>query len=86
MFGKCKHKLGKVQEDGYQYCTECGKAFSAPKKVCDHVWEEENHMHVSTIYNVPGKHAYSIFIHRCTKCGIRTKNSTREDEQFYFPD
>lgn len=26
------HKLGKVENDGYQYCRKCGKAFAAPCK------------------------------------------------------
>lgn len=30
------HKLGKVQEDGYQYCLKCGKAFVPP---CIHQFE-----------------------------------------------
>jgi len=35
MFG-CKHKFGKIEEDGYQYCEKCGKAF---KPECVHNWE-----------------------------------------------
>jgi hypothetical protein len=29
------HKYDKVQEDGYQYCKNCGKAILAP---CNHKW------------------------------------------------
>ena len=32
----CNHKYGKVQEDGYQYCTKCNKAIAAP---CPHKYE-----------------------------------------------
>ena len=33
----CRHKYGKI-EDGYQYCEKCGRAISAPARVCSHEW------------------------------------------------
>ena len=32
----CFHKYGKVEDDGYQYCSKCGKAKKVP---CNHKWE-----------------------------------------------
>jgi len=47
MFG-CKHFYGKVQDDGYQYCTKCRKAVAAPAKpqepvkLCTHKWARKS--------------------------------------------
>jgi len=35
MFNFCRHKLGKVETDGYQYCQKCGRAV---KVECNHKW------------------------------------------------
>jgi len=80
---KCKHlKLTVVQEDGYQYCTKCNKAFAPPKKVCNHVWRKEDVLTSEFYHDRINKY---IYIYCCTKCGIRVKNTSR-DEKFRFPD
>ena len=69
MFNFCKHKLGKVQKDGYQYCTKCGKAFVVP---CNHTYQL-----IKEINNKGGGffgfgadvRPHMTFISRCTKCG-----------------
>jgi len=81
MFGKCKHKFGKVEADGYQYCTECGKSLAAPKKNCDHKWIKEHAIEQSYFGNTN----QIIFIYYCTECGIRKRLST-SDAEWVFPD
>jgi hypothetical protein len=32
------HKFSHVEEDGYQYCSKCGKAVVPPQIPCAHDW------------------------------------------------
>ena len=65
MFNFCKHKLGKVQKDGYQYCTKCGKAFVVP---CNHTYQL-----IKEITNegdcYVGYRPHITLVSRCNKCG-----------------
>jgi len=36
MFLFHRHKFGKVEKDGFQYCTKCGKAVAPEPPQCDH--------------------------------------------------
>lgn len=35
---RCGHIYGEVREDGFQYCTKCGKATEPEKQPCSHKW------------------------------------------------
>ena len=62
MFGKCSHKFGPVQPDGYQYCTLCGKAEPVPLAPCNHKWK--------TTGNITNRKEHTIgFVSVCEKCG-----------------
>ena len=64
----CKHKYGKVEEDGYQYCEKCGKANLL---VCSHKWKEVESGKTTTTNRLTG-HTMKIeryFILRCSRCG-----------------
>ena len=64
----CFHKFGKVEGDGYQYCTKCGLANLAPVRKCSHSFEIlETTERINSIRNtVIGK----LYINRCKHCGI----------------
>ena len=55
----CIHKYGKV-EDGYQYCSKCGKAVVIP---CNHKWENIAERSSTLTGHQNG------FIQQCEKCG-----------------
>ena len=63
IFG-CNHKLGKVENDGYQYCDKCGKASIAP---CNHDWEKMHDLESTSRLMNTGPIAF-IYIHKCRKC------------------
>lgn len=67
----CKHKLGVVQKDGYQYCEKCGKAFSAPKLECNHKWAEHSQINVEGYSPYSGKIIITgiKIILQCSICG-----------------
>lgn len=72
MFG-CKHKFGKI-EDGYQYCTKCGKAKAAPFRECEHKWEIINQFSIQITDNWTNG---ILYICQCTKCGDIKKNKIK---------
>lgn len=64
-----KHKYEKVEKDGYQYCSKCGKAILAPKQDCDHKWQRIDRVKISNILwgqNYIVGHKYVL---ECQKCG-----------------
>ena len=69
IFG-CKHKLGKVEDDGYQYCEKCGKSYVAE---CKHDWEELQAMETTSRLIDSGPLAF-IYIHKCRKCSELKKD------------
>jgi len=72
------HKWGKV-EDGYQYCTVCGKARPVPVQACEHVWETISKEHIVQ-YGSFGKFPKGINYHlRCKKCGMVSFHESIKD-------
>jgi len=68
---RCKHKFGKVEKDGYQYCEKCGKA---TKPECQHKWKIINEFQMQTsLYTT----SYTEYYHlQCEKCGeIKIKST-----------
>lgn len=62
----CFHKFGYIV-NGYQYCTKCNKAITAPRKEeCNHVWVLEQAYKGGDIPKY-------VRILRCSQCGIATK-------------
>lgn len=60
----CRHKYGKVEEDGYQYCNKCGKAIPVD---CNHKWDiykDFDHRDV-----LRGNIFKKTLIFICKKCG-----------------
>ena len=77
----CNHKYGKVNKDGYQYCTKCGKAIVAPVAECQHDFEtvakhEKYRRHIYTGEKVIQQYVYVL---QCTKCGIMKQEIIRSD-------
>jgi len=70
MFGRCKHKFGKVQDDNYQYCEMCGTAKSVK---CSHKWNTISHGDIidKRFQDSSGKPRIigETYIIRCAKCG-----------------
>ena len=62
----CFHKYGKVQKDGYQYCSKCGKARSLP---CNHDWVQERLIELWGDFGDMPTHAKIIAV--CKNCGER---------------
>ena len=58
---KCRHKYGRVQKDGYQYCEKCGRAEIAP---CKHKWFEREVMGLKYWGSPSGK----IIVFECLTC------------------
>lgn len=68
----CFHKFGKV-EDGYQYCTKCGKAILVP---CNHNWETLSMRDLFRTTDGVKSLIGTMYQLRCTKCGqISQKNA-----------
>lgn len=71
------HKFGKIEADGYQYCTVCGKA-SKPKPIhpCinGHKWVEESRLGWSGWSEFSGHWKDWQIAERCNACG---ENRTR---------
>jgi hypothetical protein len=65
---RCKHKYGKVQKDGYQYCESCGKAIVAP---CKHDWQRIKEIELEHF----GQKSGHIFVDECSKCHEIRKES-----------
>jgi len=69
MFNFCKHKLGKVEKDGFQYCINCGKAFREPP-CTNHKWilieqyriTNRNYYYQEVVKSI-------IYVNKCTICG-----------------
>lgn len=72
---QCKHKYGEVK-DGFQYCEKCGKAISAPAKVCSHNWVNVNTFTVGTVFNA--NISSYLYVMRCTNCGNMKKIDTND--------
>ena len=69
MFNKrCKHKFGKVETTGYQYCELCGFANFVPKK-CEHFFKKESQKEIFHLYFGTKIVTGSIITDRCEKCG-----------------
>ena len=69
----CRHKYGKVQEDGYQYCTKCNKAIVAP---CPHTFTRLGTFEGTRINRTTGSRQEYIEYHlQCTKCGDMKKET-----------
>ena len=66
-----RHKFGKVQEDGFQYCEKCGKAVLPAPPECQHIWQRVNLITVSGVFGVE---CYK-YILVCKKCGGMTTHS-----------
>ena len=64
----CFHKYGKV-ENGYQYCSKCGKA---ARVKCSHIWKNYKQYNCfdSKLDEIP---RYVKFILMCQKCGSLKK-------------
>tara|TARA_Y100000310_G_scaffold262389_1_gene272031 strand:+ start:1180 stop:1404 length:225 start_codon:yes stop_codon:yes gene_type:complete len=66
MLFRHKHKfIDGIQTDGYQYCSDCGKAVVPD---CIHKWEEEcrmAHYYYDGIDRMDGQ----IIVLKCEKCG-----------------
>ena len=66
----CHHKLGKVENDGYQYCIKCGKAFVVE---CNHIFSDVSELE---IYQKRNQYPYDKVVKgykkivKCKKCGI----------------
>jgi hypothetical protein len=62
----CRHKFGKVELDGFQYCEECGTATKPSPVPCDHKWVE-----IATTKKINDRNRVIGFISklRCSKCG-----------------
>jgi hypothetical protein len=58
----CRHKYGKREEDGYQYCINCGKA---RKLSCVHKWKREDIIPISFAGSTTGY----LRIYECEFCG-----------------
>lgn len=57
-----KHKFGKVQDDGYQYCEKCGEAIIPP---CNHDWRRVSEVTIKNCHdNIIGED----YIFECKKC------------------
>jgi hypothetical protein len=56
----CFHKYGKI-EDGYQYCSKCGKAKVAP---CIHNWN----FYKEYKKEVGGCGYTIVIVRKCSKC------------------
>ncbi len=60
--------LTKVQDDGYQYCTQCGTAHVPPPKKCHHPKMER----VTSEYEKQPSEAWlkkMTYVLVCTECG-----------------
>lgn len=62
-YHKCT-RYSPIQEDGFQYCSECNKAHQ-PKKGCDHKWIEQDKSPITRDKATIGY----LFILRCKNCG-----------------
>lgn len=68
----CRHrKLSVVQEDGFQYCLQCGKAFVVPPKV-----RTMRRLAPHELLDIDTHHVelYSMYTHlivhqKCIRCG-----------------
>lgn len=57
----CEHKLGPVQQDGYQYCNNCGLGIVAE---CKHDWVEFDTLN----WTLKGLQKIE-YVLQCSKCG-----------------
>jgi hypothetical protein len=64
MFKFCNHKLGKVENDNYQYCKKCGKAFPVE---CQHIFIDIAKYEI--VDALVGSKGFKQ-IAKCSKCGI----------------
>ena len=60
-----KHKFGKVEEDGFQYCEGCGKAIRPAPPECRHIWQRINTVTISNPFGIQ----YYRHVLTCKKCG-----------------
>ncbi len=67
------HKLGKVTEDGYQYCERCGTAIKPYPCTKGHVWRDDaTQGYLETRYNGYGQKRENQSrqtFQTCTRCG-----------------
>ena len=69
-----RHKFGKVEPDGFQYCLKCGKAWRPTAPVCAHVWKIESKSDV-VMPRDPNDESKGTFVYakkyilRCAHCG-----------------
>lgn len=69
---RCKHKYGKI-EDGFQYCEKCGKAISAPARICSHKYQNKDQLKRTNRF---GGSSF-VYVMACAHCGdIKKVNST----------
>ena len=69
-----RHVYGKVEADGFQYCTKCGHAIKPtipPPPPCQHIWEEVAKGIISTqgLYDLNARQIGNDYTMRCSKCG-----------------
>lgn len=59
------HKYTRVCEDGYQYCTICGKAKVPP---CIHQWKEKTGMDINARNGNEKWNIGRVYLYECTEC------------------
>lgn len=70
IFG-CKHKFGKVQSCGFQYCEHCGFARQPKQNPCQHKWRDKHTLEKGN--ELLGCCEF-IYVLQCEHCGdIKTK-------------
>lgn len=73
----CEHKLGKVESDGYQYCTLCGLAIVA---LCKHHFMSISINNLQLGKKIVGKD----YILKCVKCGEMKTYRSELDKAGYI--
>ena len=68
----CRHKYGTVK-DGHQYCDKCGKAVSAPERICGHEWTKKESYKERMAPLLGGRLTGLINIMECNHCGKMKK-------------
>ena len=66
------HKFGKVEVDGFQYCSKCGEA-RKPESCNGHIWEKEKTCLIETGRGTKQE----LYVLKCKHCGLyRNYNTT----------
>ena len=62
---ECKHLFGQVQEDGFQYCSNCGFAREPESTECKHNWLPWKEHPITN----QGDRVGIIYVFKCEHCG-----------------